>query len=107
LKRYGMVIRVRPECEEAYIEAHRAVPPAVLQMIHECNVRNYSIFLRNSILYSYFEYIGTDYAADMAKMGADAATRKWWSHVGPMQEPFEDRAQGEWWAEAKEVFHVD
>ena len=102
-----MVIRLRPEHEEAYKEAHRAVPANVLRMIKECNICNYSIYLRNSTLYSYFEYTGSDYAADMARMAADPATQEWWSRMGPMQNPFEDRAPGEWWAAMEEVFHFD
>ena len=76
-------------------------------MIAECNIREYSIFLRNSVLYSFFEYIGNDFAADMAKMAADPATQKWWSVIEPMQNPFPDRAPGEWWAVMEEVFHVN
>ena len=107
MKRYGMIIGVKPEHEEAYCEAHRAVPPEVLRMIRESNIRNYSIYLRNSTLYSYFEYVGIDFSADMAKMAADPGTQEWWLRVGPMQEPFPDRASGEWWTSMDEVFHVD
>ncbi len=107
MKRYGSVIRLRPEHEEAYRKAHAAVPAEVLRTIYECNIRNYSIYLRNSVLFGYFEYIGSDFAADMAKMAADPATQKWWAVMGPMQEPFPDRASGEWWATMDEVFHVD
>lgn len=107
MKRYGMVIGLRPEHEEAYKIAHQAVPESVLRMIGQCNIRNYSIFLRDSTLYSYFEYTGTDYAADMAKMAADPATQEWWGRMGPLQEPRADRAEGEWWAEMEEVFHLD
>lgn len=107
MKRYGQVIGLRPEHEAAYIEAHAAVPEAVLRTIKECNIQNYSIFLRKSVLYSYFEYTGSDYAADMAKMAADPATQEWWSRMEPMQSPFEDRAPGAWWTEMEEVFHID
>ena len=107
MKRYGMVIQVKQEHEEAYRIAHAAVPPDVLRMIRECNIRNYSIYLRNSVLYSYFEYTGSDFSADMAKMAADPATQLWWSRVAPMQEPLPDRAPGEWWANMEEVFHLD
>jgi L-rhamnose mutarotase len=107
MTRYGMVIGVKPEHEQAYRTAHRAVPAAVLRMIKECNIHNYSIFIRNSVLYSYFEYVGVDFAADMAKMAADPATQEWWSRMGPMQLPFDDRISGEWWAAMEEVFHVD
>jgi L-rhamnose mutarotase len=107
VKRYGMVIGLKAEHEAAYREAHTAVPEAVLCTIRECNIRNYSIYLRNSVLYSYFEYTGTDYVADMKRMSADPATQEWWSRMGPMQSPFEDRAPGEWWATMDEVFHLD
>ena len=107
MKRLGMMIRLRPGCEQSYREYHAAVWPEVLRMIEQCNIRNYSIYLRNSTLYSYFEYTGADYAADMAKMAADPATQEWWSRMGPMQWPLDDRAPGEWWAAMEEVFHLD
>ncbi|HVC45667.1 MAG TPA: L-rhamnose mutarotase [Terracidiphilus sp.] len=107
MKRYGMVIGLKPEHEAAYRKAHAAVPEAILRTIKECNIRNYSIYLRNSVLYSYFEYTGVDYAADMEKMAADPPTQEWWSRMGPMQAPLEDRAPGEWWAAMEEVFHQD
>jgi len=107
MKRYGMVIRLRPEHEEAYRLAHGAVPTDVLQTIRECKIVNYSIFLLNSVLFGYFEYAGSDFQADMAKMAADPATQRWWEVMEPMQEPFPDRAPGEWWSTMDEVFHTD
>lgn len=107
MKRYGMVIGLRPEAEAKYKEYHAAVWPAVLAMIHACNIRNYSIYLRNHTLFSYFEYHGTDFAADMARMAADKTTQEWWAIMGPMQNPLADRAEGEWWATMEEVFHLD
>jgi uroporphyrinogen decarboxylase len=32
-------------------------------------------------LFAYFEYHGTDYAADMAKMAADPKTQEWWTDI--------------------------
>jgi L-rhamnose mutarotase len=79
----------------------------VLRIIAECNIRNYSIFLRDGILFSYFEYVGENFTVDMAKMAADAKTQEWWTIMNPMQAPLENRADGEWWAAMQEVFHVD
>ncbi len=107
MKRYGMVIRLRSEHEEAYRVAHSAVPQDVLHTIRECNIENYSIFLRSSVLFGYFEYVGSDFSADMAKMAADPATQRWWAIMNPMQEPFPDRPAGEWWSQMDEVFHLD
>ena len=40
-------------------------------MIKKCNMQNYSIFYKDNLLYAYFEYTGSDFAADMARMAAD------------------------------------
>ena len=58
-------------------------------------------------LFSYFEYVGEDFAADAAKMAADPKTQEWWTHCMPLQEPLHDRPEGEWWAPMEEVFHTD
>jgi L-rhamnose mutarotase len=105
MKRYGSVIGVRPEAIEEYKKLHAAVWPDVLEMIRKCNIRNYSIFLKHNFLFGYFEYHGTDFQADMAKMAADPKTQEWWKLTGPMQRPLESRAEGEWWASMEEVFH--
>ena len=85
----------------------RPVPPEVLETIRQCNIRNYSIYLKDGMLYSYFEYHGTDFASDMAKMAADPATQRWWAVAGPMQQPVSTRREGDWWADMEEVFHLD
>lgn len=112
MKRYGMVIGAKAETLAEYTRLHAAVWPGVLAKIKECNIRNYSIYLRklsdgNHYLFSYFEYTGGDFAADMAKMAADPETQRWWAVCGPCQVPLPDRAEGEWWASMDEVFHVD
>lgn len=112
IKRYGSVIGLRPEKIEEYTRMHAAVWPGVLKMIKECNIQNYSIYLRElpggkHYLFSYFEYTGRDFTADMAKMAADPTTQRWWTFCEPCQEPLADRAPQEWWASMKEVFHLD
>ncbi|NLC80112.1 MAG: L-rhamnose mutarotase [Lentisphaerae bacterium] len=110
MKRYGAVIGLKPDKLDEYTRLHAAVWPDVLKMIESCHFYNYSIFLRKLpdgeyYLFSYFEYTGTDFAADCDRMAADPVTQKWWSVCMPCQEPFADRAEGEWWAGMKEIFH--
>jgi L-rhamnose mutarotase len=107
MKRFGQVIRVKPETFDEYVKHHAAVWPGVLAMINECNIRNYSIYHKDGYLFAYFEYHGDDFEADMAKMAADPTTQKWWDIMMPMQQPLETRAEGEWWATMDEVFHTD
>lgn len=105
MKRYGSVIRVRPEKLEEYKKLHAEVWPGVRRMIAECGLRNYSIYYKDGFLFSYYEYVGDDYAADMAKMAADPETQRWWAVCEPCQQPLDTRAEGEWWASMEEVFH--
>ncbi|MGC8990701.1 MAG: L-rhamnose mutarotase [Verrucomicrobiia bacterium] len=112
MKRYGMVIGLRAEKVNEYKQLHAAVWPDVLKMIKQCHIQNYSIYLKQLddgqyYLFSYFEYTGTDFAADMAKMAADQATQRWWAVCKPCQRPLRGRAPDEWWSGMEEVFHQD
>lgn len=107
MQRYGHVIKVKLEKLEEYKRLHAAVWPEVLDMIRQCNIRNYTIFYRDGYLFSYYEYVGRDHAADMAKMRADPTTQRWWTFTDPCQEPVQTAAPGEWWAGMEEVFHAE
>jgi len=112
MKRYGSVIGVRAEKLEEYKRLHAAVWPDVLRMIKQCHIQNYSIYLGQlddgrHYLFSYFEYTGQNFAADMAKMAADPTTQNWWSVCKPCQQPLANREPEEWWATMDEVFHCD
>jgi L-rhamnose mutarotase len=112
VQRYGMVIGVKPEKIEYYKNLHAAAWPGVLKKIKECHIQNYSIYLREIetgkfYLFSYFEYTGEDFEADMAKMAADPLTQKWWKETDPCQIPISRRGPKEWWSRMEEVFHLD
>ena len=103
--RYGSLIKLKPDWEERYVILHKNTFPGVLERIRKSNIRNYSIFLHDVILFSYYEYIGDDFDRDMAKIGEDPVTQDWWKLTDPMQEPLETRKEGEWWASIEEIFH--
>jgi len=102
MKRYGMVIHIRPEKLDEYKAYHAKVWPEVLDMIKQCNIRNYSIYHKDGYLFSYLEYTGDDFDttlrvysiqaatqpkdfdADMAKMAAHPKTQEWWKIMKPM-----------------------
>lgn len=109
MERMGRVIRIKPEAIAEYKRLHADVWPDVLDRISGCNIRNYTIFLREpeNLLFAYWEYHGSDFDADTAKMAADEATRRWWLICDPMQEVLESCAGNERWAEMENVFHHD
>lgn len=106
-RRVGSVIRLRPGMEEEYVRLHRDVWPDVLRRVHDSGIRNYSIFLRDGLLFAFFEYVGDDYERDMAAIASDPVTREWWELTDPCQQPVETAGPGEGWAAMEEVFHVD
>lgn len=103
--RVGSLIKLKPDYEDQYIILHKHTFGGVLERIRKSNIRNYSIFLRDGILFSYYEYIGNDFDLDMAEIGEDPVTQDWWLLTDPMQEPLETRKEGEWWASMEEIFH--
>lgn len=107
VKRYGSVIKIKPEMLDLYKELHANTWPGVLDQISKSNIRNYSIYLKDNYLFAYFEYVGDDFEGDMAQMAKDSVTQEWWELTDPCQEPLDSRAEGEWWASMEEVFHHD
>ncbi|WP_434054764.1 MAG: L-rhamnose mutarotase [Roseibium sp.] len=109
MQRMGTMIGLEPDKIAEYKRLHADVWPGVLKMISDCNIRNYSIFLKEpeNVLFGYWEYHGEDFAADAAKMAADPETQRWWDVCMPCQKPLETRKDGEWWAMMEEVFHLD
>ena len=109
MTRYASVIGIKPEAIAEYKRLHADVWPDVLRQLKASNISNYSIYLKEpeNLLFSYFEYHGRDYDADMAAMAADPRTQDWWAVCKPLQSPLETRRDGEWWADMPEVFHMD
>ena len=87
----------------------KETPNAPTQLGNIAAVKPYplQLFSLFGYLFAYFEYVGDDFDADMAKMASDPKTQEWWDIMMPMQEPLETRADGEWWANMEEVFHTD
>ena len=112
MKRFAWIIGLKDEKIEEYKHHHANVWPGVLDMIKQCNIQNYSIYLRQlndgkTYLFSYLEYTGKDFESDMAKMASDPTTQKWWSVMKPCQEPLSDGDGNTGWANMEEVFHLD
>ena len=110
IQRYGSVIGIPEASIAEYKKLHADTWPGVLKMIDQAHIDNYSIYLGEvapgeHYLFSYYEYTGKDFDADMAKMKKDKTTQEWWTHTDPLQKPLPTRKEGEWWAQWEEVFH--
>lgn len=112
VKRYGSVTGLKTDKMAYYKQLHAKAWPEVLKKIRECHIQNYSIYLQkidsSYYLFSYFEYTGSDFAADMKKMAADPDTQRWWKETDPCQQPLPAAAsKKQTWTDMEEVFHTD
>lgn len=112
VQRFGSVTGLNPEKVTYYKQLHAETWPGVLRMIEACNIRNYSIYLHEiegkPYLFSYYEYVGDNYEADMKKMAADSTTQRWWRETDPCQVPLPEATAGnKIWTNMEEVFHTD
>ena len=111
ITRYAWVTGLKPEKVGRYEYLHAHPWPGVNKMIKDCHIQNYSIYEREiggrTYLFSYLEYTGTNFAADMKLMAADPETQRWWKETDPCQQPLPDAAaKGKIWSDAQEVFHL-
>lgn len=109
MRRFGQVIKLRPEAEAEYKRIHEQIPTEVENAIREAGIRNYSIYLKDGYLFAYLEYHGPDdeYDERMERLAQVSNDSGWWGITMPMQDPLPTRAEGEWWADMEEVFHQD
>jgi L-rhamnose mutarotase len=111
VKRYAWVTGLKPQKADYYRQLHANSWPAVNTKLKECNIRNYSIYEREIdgkiYLFSYLEYTGKDFDADMKRMAADPETQRWWKETDPCQQPLPDAAaRGKIWSDTQEVFYL-
>ena len=94
-----------------YEDLHAHIWPGVNKTIKACHIQNFSIHEREIngqlYLFAYLEYNGTNFDADMARMGADPETQRWWKETDPCQSPLPDAAaKGKIWSDTKEVYFL-
>jgi L-rhamnose mutarotase len=108
-QRMGMVIGVKPEKLAEYKRLHAEPWPEMNAALSAANIRNYSIYLREpeNLLFGYWEYTGTDYAADMQRLGEMAVTKRWLALTDPCQAKLATASAGEWWSMMPEIYHLD
>ena len=81
--------------------------PGVEQKMNECNIRNYSIYIHDDILFGYYEYVGDDLDGDMRRIQEDPLSQEWWTHTDPCQVRIADeRVPGSLWQPIDEVWHL-
>lgn len=102
---FGQIGILRLGKEHIYKKLHEDVWPGVLERIKECNIRNYSIFIHKLQVFSYYEYIGSDYEEDMKKMEQDSKTQEWWTCTHPCFEPYAVDSSSAYYHDMQQIFY--
>ena len=107
MQRMGMAIRIRPERLDDYRRLHAEPWAEMDAALRAAGIRNYSIWLedREMLLFGYWEYVGSDYPADMARLGALDITKRWLALTDPCQSPMSPGEQG--WSFLPRVYQLD
>jgi L-rhamnose mutarotase len=110
-QRFAWITGLKPEKAEYYRQIHAHPWPGVTKMIKASHIQNYSIYEceidGKTYLFSYLEYTGKDFAADMKRMVADPETKRWWKETDPCQLPLPDAAaKRKIWADMKKVYFL-
>jgi len=106
-QRVGMVIGIKSDQISAYEALHAASNPGVRDLLTKYHMHNFSIFIHQLddgkyYLFGYYDYTGSDYAGDMARLSAEPRNQKWLSVTDPLQSPLQGEKS---WAKMQEVYH--
>jgi len=107
MQRYASVIKIPKSNWEKFETHHANIWPEVLEILHECNIRNFSMYRYGELLFEYLEYVGTDFENDMKKASQNPKNIEWRSLIAPLLEPVSEAAENEQWHALPEVFHAE
>jgi L-rhamnose mutarotase len=108
MQRIGRVLRLREGVEAEYKRYHRAVWPELMAASVEAGIRNYSIFLYDRYLFSYFELPDDITLEDVyARLGPNETCQRWEAMMHQLQEPLPESGEEVWWVTIEEVFRCE
>ncbi|KAL6858045.1 hypothetical protein ACO1O0_005492 [Amphichorda felina] len=134
-RRFGQIVRLKPQFVAEYKACHAKVWPEVLKQIRDCNIQDCGCRVdlgaalavseeelttvtdsiwwddKSGILFASFKYVGYDYEGDMEAMAANPRVREWWRMTDSYQESMVEGAvsseagEPSWWKPVEEVFY--
>ena len=107
MQRYASVIGIPQSNWEQFEQHHANVWPEVLKVLHDCNIRNFSMYRYGELLFEYLEYVGSDFESDMKKASENPKNIEWRNLIAPLLERVKEATPSEHWHIIPEVFHVD
>ncbi len=104
MKRFTLYAQLKPEKMEDYIKLHADPWPELMHLLDSCHIHHYSISLRGNEVFTYYEYTGDHYEADMKRMDESAVMQRWWTFSKPC---FLHHDKGHYYEDLNEVFYKE
>ena len=82
MKRFATLTKLKPGAKEQYKKIHDEIWDEIIAANDESNFHNFSIYIIDDYMFSYFEYTGSDYDADIKKKLSLPAIAKWRDFTG-------------------------
>ncbi|MCS7304946.1 MAG: L-rhamnose mutarotase [Thermoguttaceae bacterium] len=110
-QRFCELIALNPDRVEEFQKLHQKIPQGVRDAIRQKNIRNYSVFICSTkdqvYAIRYYEYVGEEYAADMAELERHPDYKTWRNAWEECQVTLMPLSSGNWWAPSKEICHLE
>lgn len=104
MKRFTLYSELKPDKVEDYKQLHKEPWDELMALLEECHIHHYSISVKGTSLFTYYEYTGEDYEADMKKMDESKVMRRWWTFSKPC---FLHHDKGHYYDDLEEVFYKE
>ena len=104
MKRFTLYSDLKPEKVEDYIKLHAKPWPELMALLESCHIHHYSISLKGTQVFTYYEYTGDDYEADMLRMDESEVMKRWWTFSKPC---FLKHDIGHYYDDLQEVFYKE
>lgn len=104
MKRIAFTMKLKPGCEEEYVERHKQIWPELARTIGHAGISDYSIFLDRSsgTLFAVQKISGETGSQGLAK---DPIVQKWWEYMADLMHTHPDHSPVT--NELTEIFHLD
>jgi len=104
MKRFTLHSYLKPEKVEDYILLHASPWPELMELLDSCHMHHYSIAIRGTELFTYYEYTGDDYEKDNERLSQSPVMERWWKYSKPC---FLYHDEGRYYDDLTEVFYKE
>lgn len=92
MKRIANITKLKPGMAEDYKALHDAIWEEIVAAGHQYGLRNFTMFRKDDYIFSYYEYVGDDFAADMAEKAKCKNQAEWQVECGKFKTDIDGQA---------------